>query len=118
LVHLSKCSPAPATDFGVDVHGVPVLGAMPADFIFGELIPDIRGAGGVGEVDQIYMLMPRPDVLQLHPSRTMELHRIIDIVPLLPHQLDPEARLLEDLAQSGFIREFVSLYMSLNPHTL
>jgi len=71
VIHLPECPLAPASDFGVDVHGVPILGCVPADLVPGELVADI------------YALAP------------------------LPHQLDLDTRLLENLAHGGLVGELV-----------
>src|SRR5215216_567379 len=81
----SKGPLAPATDFAVHGHLVPVFGAVPADLVLAVALMDAGGAIGLGEVDQVYMLMPRPDVLELHPRGTVELHGVRNVLALLPH---------------------------------
>ena len=56
---------APALDFGVDDHRVPVFGTVPADLVFAVDRVDLRRAPRSGEVDQVYVLVSWPDVLEL-----------------------------------------------------
>ena len=49
------------------------------------------------------MLVPRPDVLQLHPGGTVQLDGVFDVLAPLPHQPYSYAGLLEDLAHGGLV---------------
>ena len=59
---------------------------------------DLGRAKRPGEVDQVYVLVAGPDVLQLHPCRAVELNRVLYILALLPYEFDLYARLLYNLA--------------------
>src|ERR671916_1868933 len=102
----------PAPDLGVHAHAVPVLGAVPADPIVAVLLVDAGGTVGPGEVDQVYVLVPRPDVLELHPGGPVKLDGVGHILPPLPYQLDPQPRLLPHLADRRFVGELVSFYVA------
>src|SRR5215204_320232 len=102
---------APSTNLGVDVHPVPVLGAIPADFILAEALPYLRRACRTGEVDQVYVLVPRAYVFELHARRPAELHGVLHVLAPLPDELDFQAGLFEDLAQRGLVGELFALYV-------
>jgi hypothetical protein len=102
---------APTHDLGVDIHCVPVFGTVPANSVAFVIRGDLRGTARSGEVDQIYMLVPRSDVLKLHPCGPAELNRILDVLAPLPHQFGLHAGLLEDLAHRSVVGEFVSFDM-------
>jgi hypothetical protein len=100
---------APTADFGAHAHTVPVFGAVPANLLFAKTLVDTGGARGLGEVDQVYMLAPRPNVLELHPRGATELHRVRNVLALVAHELHPQAGLFEDFADGRIIRELVLL---------
>jgi hypothetical protein len=79
---------APTPDLGVHAHPTPVFWCVPADLLLGELIANLCGTRGLCEVDQVYVLMPRFDVLKLHPGWSMQLQWPHDILAPLPHQLN------------------------------
>jgi hypothetical protein len=106
-----KSALAPATNLGVDVHPVPVLGAIPADLVLAEAFSDLRRALGSGEVDQVYVLVPRGYVLELHPGGPAKLHGVLHVLAPLPDELDFQAGLFEDLAQRGLVGELFALYV-------
>ena len=54
------------------------------------------------------MLVPRPDVLELHPRGAAELHGIRNVLALVAHELHPQAGLCEDLADGRIIRSSFS----------
>src|SRR5919107_58043 len=87
---------APAFDFGIQGHRVPVFGTVPADPVLVVLCGNLRRATRSGEVDQVYVLVPWTDILQLHPGGAVELDGVIDVFAPLPHQLDLDAGLHED----------------------
>ena len=64
---------------------------------------------GPCEVDQVYVLMPRFDVLKLHPGWSMQLQWVHDILAPLPHQLNLHPRLLPHLTHRGLIRQLALL---------
>jgi hypothetical protein len=49
------------------------------------------------------VLVPGPDVFELHPGRSMQLHGVGYVLAPFPHELSPQSRLLPDLAQRGLI---------------
>ena len=73
---------------------------------------DLGGAKRLGEVDQVYVLVAGPDVLELHPGGPVELDGILYILALLPHELDLDTRLLYNLAHRRLVRKFISFYMT------
>jgi hypothetical protein len=114
-LYTTKCRErllAPAADFGVYRHPVPVLRIVPADPVFAVVLVNLGGAYGSGEVDQVYVLMPWSDVLELHPRGPVELHGLQNILALVAHKLHPQARLLEDVAYGRVIGELVLFYVS------
>ena len=88
----------PARDFSVYTHVVPIIWAIPADFVFVVVRVDFLGAVWHGEVDQVYVLVPWTDVIQLHPSGTVQLDGVLDVLASLPHQPYSYAGFLKDLA--------------------
>ena len=73
---------------------------------------DLGGAKRLGEVDQIYVLMTGPDVLELHPGGPMELDGVLYILALLPHELDLDTRLFYNLAHRRLVWKLISFYMT------
>src|SRR5215213_384256 len=103
---------APAADLCVDVHRAPILGTVPSDPISAVIVMDLGGANRLGEVDQVYVLVAGPDVLELHPCGPVELDGVLYILALLPHELDLDTRLLHNLAHSRLVGKFIWLYMT------
>ncbi len=103
---------APASDLGVDAHRVPVFGAVPADLVLLVVCVDLYRASRSGEVDQVYVLVVGPDVLQLDTGGAVELNGVLDILPPLPDELDLHAGLLQDLAHGRLVGKLVSLYVT------
>ena len=102
---------APAAHLGVDVHPIPVLGAVPTDLVLAIALPYLRRACRTGEVDQVYVLVPRTYILELHPGGPAKLHGILHVLAPLPDELDFQAGLFEDLTQRGVVGELVPLYV-------
>src|SRR5215218_8040239 len=76
---------APAPNLRVQGHLIPVFGALPSDLVLAVVLVDPGGAGGLGEVDQVYVLVPGADVLDLYPRRSVELFGVGDVLAPLPH---------------------------------
>jgi len=68
---------------------------------------DLGGAKRLGEVDQVYVLVAGPDILELYPGGPVELDGILYILTLLSHELDLDTRLLHNLAHGGLIRQLI-----------
>src|SRR5918994_188311 len=71
---------APASDLRVQGHLIPVFGTVPSDLVLTVVLVDSGGAGELGEVDQVYVLVPGADVLELYPRRSVELHGVGDVL--------------------------------------
>lgn len=94
---------APVADFLVEGHPVPGFGAVPAHLVLVVVLVDLDRSYRLCEVDQVYMLVIRSDVLELHSRGTVELYGIFDVLTLLAGELYPQAGFLEDLADGGVI---------------
>ena len=73
---------------------------------------DLGGAKRLGEVDQVYVLVAGPDVLELHPGGPMELDGVLYILALLPHELDLDTRLLYNLAHRRLVGKLIAFDMT------
>jgi hypothetical protein len=58
------------------------------------------------------VLVPRLDVLQLDACGAVELDGVLHVLAPLPHQLDLQAGLLEDLTHGCVIGKFTLFYMA------
>ena len=109
---------APAVAAAIDTPDGPVEQALSVDPLHGLLAARLgqravlRQVERRREVDQVDVLMFRPDVLELHARRTMELYRVGDVVSLLSEKLDLHARLLGNLADGGIVGKLVLLDVS------
>src|SRR5215204_5230848 len=102
---------APASDLCVDDHRDPVFGTVPADLVFAIECVDLRRAPRSGEVDQVYVLVSGPDVLQLYPCGAVKLNGVGYVLAPLPHEFGLHARLLQDLAHGRVVGKLVSFYV-------
>ena len=79
---------------------------------------DLRGTGGYGEVDQVYVLVTGADILKLYPRWPVKLHGVPDVFAPFAGESYLQSGLFEDLTGGGAVRELVSLYVRLELHTL
>jgi RimJ/RimL family protein N-acetyltransferase len=76
---------APAPDLGVHAHAIPVFGAVPAGPVLAVVRMDLHRASWSREVDKVYVLVPRCDILQLDTCGAAELNGALDILAPLPY---------------------------------
>src|ERR687897_996737 len=76
---------APTPDLRVQGHLVPVFGTVPSNLVLAVVLVDPGGAGGLGEGDQGYVLVPGAYVLARPPRRSVQLYGVGDVLAPLPH---------------------------------